>query len=596
MNKKILSFLVTVVAVLVMTASFNVTASAKAKAKVKVSPSTVKITITKNQTGKVQYGKKTIKVSPVKGYKVKKVSYKVVNKNVATVSKKGVVTAKKAGTTKVNVTVKYKANKKKKVLTYKKAVKVVVSSVTKAPAAQSNLNVFNPNAKGEYSIEGLNLGNKAPAKSDMMKYLTKFDLGVTGVSSSDPVNSDVTGEVYVMGETDSITYYALYIKANKANAKIGDRDSLVDMANDAIKKATKDKIPFTVSTVAAIIFENKVIANDCSKMFEKFLHYSVRIDNVKLGYVGIYNIENLDVSEVEYFDGMFKDSFGTRSIVKMNAYLPETFSTAAARSFDSMFESFGVSEIGGVLTLPESFVTTHVTDMDDMFESADVETLNLPKSFVFDASKTYRADTMFYASTIKYINNKTPFNTKGLEDCICIPGGATYDSLKTFVDELSFDGIEYPGLLLYTVTDGKLINYVLNKLVNEGAHSIYSMHMVCTNIYCQDADIVLDCAKLSEVTKYSSAFSSAHAKSVTIKNATFEQADRLFDYACIKTIDISTCTFSSDCNVEKMFASWQEEAPTIYVKDAAMQTLIIDAFNADNKDNPISKDKVIIKK
>lgn len=69
--------------------------------------------------------KKTIKV---KGSNIKSKSFKSTNKKVATVSKKGVVTAKKAGSCKIKITVKYRKSKKskkilKKVLTTKVTVK-----------------------------------------------------------------------------------------------------------------------------------------------------------------------------------------------------------------------------------------------------------------------------------------------------------------------------------------------------------------------------------------------------------------------------------------------------------------------------------------
>ena len=69
----------------------------------------------------------------VKGKKIKKKTFKSTNNKVATVSKKGVVTAKAAGTCKIKVTVKLKNKKKKKLTCKVKVVKNVVPVATKKP-------------------------------------------------------------------------------------------------------------------------------------------------------------------------------------------------------------------------------------------------------------------------------------------------------------------------------------------------------------------------------------------------------------------------------------------------------------------------------
>ena len=72
-------------------------------------------------------------VLKVKGKKIKKKTFKSTNKKVATVSKKGVVTAKAAGTCKIKVTVKLKNKKKKKLTCKVTVVKNVVPVATKKP-------------------------------------------------------------------------------------------------------------------------------------------------------------------------------------------------------------------------------------------------------------------------------------------------------------------------------------------------------------------------------------------------------------------------------------------------------------------------------
>lgn len=81
-----------------------------------VSAKSKKVSVTKSLTLKVGQSK-TIKV---KGSYIKSKKYKTSKKRIATVSKKGKVTAKKAGTCKITVTVKYKKSKKAKKYTTKK--------------------------------------------------------------------------------------------------------------------------------------------------------------------------------------------------------------------------------------------------------------------------------------------------------------------------------------------------------------------------------------------------------------------------------------------------------------------------------------------
>lgn len=89
-----------------------------------VSAKSKKVSVTKSLTLIVGQSK-SIKV---KGSYIKSKKYKTSKKRIATVSKKGKVTAKKAGTCKITVTVKYKKSKKAKKYTTKKYIcKVIVT-------------------------------------------------------------------------------------------------------------------------------------------------------------------------------------------------------------------------------------------------------------------------------------------------------------------------------------------------------------------------------------------------------------------------------------------------------------------------------------
>lgn len=138
--KRVLSILIS--AILVMSVFTVVPFSASAATKrvsLKKTSATLKIT-------KKAFGKTTIKIKKAKGIKVTKKTFTIKNKKIAKVSKKGVVTAKSEGKTKVTVKVKYKFKKKAytKKLTFKVTVKdkrklasAPTVKPTKAPASDA---------------------------------------------------------------------------------------------------------------------------------------------------------------------------------------------------------------------------------------------------------------------------------------------------------------------------------------------------------------------------------------------------------------------------------------------------------------------------
>lgn len=152
-TKRYLSILLVVVLVIGM---FSVQAEAATPIKLAKKSVTLKIVKTGKKT---TYGKSTIKVKKSKGIKVKKTTYKSKNKKIATVSKKGVVTAKKKGNTTITVTVRYQKKVKKKwktytkKLSYKVKVKVVdnrnnttektTEKTTQAPSTEKKTEVPN---------------------------------------------------------------------------------------------------------------------------------------------------------------------------------------------------------------------------------------------------------------------------------------------------------------------------------------------------------------------------------------------------------------------------------------------------------------------
>ncbi len=111
---------------LVLVLSLAPLAAQAAKSYVKLNKKSVTLTITKNADG-TTYGTAKLKVKK-SGVKVKSVKYKSSNKKVAAVSKKGKITAKKAGNATIRATVKYKSANKK-VKTKKLKCKVSVTEV-----------------------------------------------------------------------------------------------------------------------------------------------------------------------------------------------------------------------------------------------------------------------------------------------------------------------------------------------------------------------------------------------------------------------------------------------------------------------------------
>lgn len=103
---------------------------------VKLSQKVITLNIGK-KGGKTTYGKARIKLKTAKGVKVKSIRYKVKNKKIAKVNKKGTVTARKKGKTKITVTVKY--TQKKKLRTKKLSLTVKVKKGNASSAVKTTV-------------------------------------------------------------------------------------------------------------------------------------------------------------------------------------------------------------------------------------------------------------------------------------------------------------------------------------------------------------------------------------------------------------------------------------------------------------------------
>lgn len=152
-------FILTIATVLTLTSvlAFHTTADAANTKKVKsVALKIGNKTITKKTYSLVKGKKATIKVKVTPKKAMKSVTYKTNNKKVATVSKKGVVTAKKKGTAKISVTVKGKNNKTKKTwvkIKVKEAKKPTNQTTTNKPSTTTVVTTVNPIKIEELTIQ-----------------------------------------------------------------------------------------------------------------------------------------------------------------------------------------------------------------------------------------------------------------------------------------------------------------------------------------------------------------------------------------------------------------------------------------------------------
>ena len=202
----------------------SVPVSAKAK---KGSITKVAVTNLPAKTLTLKKGKKkTLKFKVTKKGKISKaLAYKSSNKKVVTVSKKGVVKAKKKG--KATVTAYAKANKKKKV-----AIKIIVGT----PVTKIKLNKTKATLKVKKTLKLK--ATVTPKKASNKKVIWKTsNKKIATVSSAGKVTAKKKG-------TAKITATAADGSGKKATAKI------------TVKAAAKKKTPVTPTTVATLQVTN----------------------------------------------------------------------------------------------------------------------------------------------------------------------------------------------------------------------------------------------------------------------------------------------------------------------------------------------------
>ncbi len=184
--KRIVSVLLSVLMIAGVFSSLPLSASAaKTKAKVSLKKENAKLSITKKKNGKTVYGKTKIVVNKVKDVRIKKITYKSKNSNIAKVSKKGTVTAVKQGVTKINVTVNYKYQKKNN-----KKAKLTFNVQVHDKRTETPKPVVTPTAPTESVTEIVTVSETVPA---------------TEATSAPETTETATNEPSTVAETEAFT-------------------------------------------------------------------------------------------------------------------------------------------------------------------------------------------------------------------------------------------------------------------------------------------------------------------------------------------------------------------------------------------------------
>lgn len=567
-------------------------------APVKLVKKSVTLTVTKTNNGTL-YGTQRIKVKTAKNIKIKKISYKSKNKKIAVISL-GKVKAKAKGSTKIKITVKYKKKGKKKVykktLTMKVKVKVKDKRTKETTKNGNTTSVENYwyTKNGKTVVTGTTVSAAAPSKAKG-KYLKTLNVGAiedaNGEMETD--NNCVTADVYAAFGDNNHEYYTIYIKTNNSKGYLyaDYKSNFRTKISEALNTDEYD------TKILAVVFENNTKLYSGEELFRYVLEdpYSISVN-----YGGIYNLNYLDTSICENYEKMFEDAFSAGCISKMNFYLPTTFNTANATDMYGMFENMGRDTTNSTVTLPETFDTSKVEELGNIFSGLRTTTLNLPEKFViakFKEGTEYASSAdvseMFYASYITNINTTTTLDLRYCKECICFPSNATLKTHKAFVDSLNFSYLENTGLMLYKNSDIEFVNYVTNKILTE-AKNLKELSFAYVEVALDS--FTLDLKNYPQITDFANTFGWIDIKTLIIKNAIIADAEEMFTIFDCQVLDISTCTFTEDCNFEKMFdyCYKNDYQLTIYVKDAAMQKKIIEVYNQDNPDKPITESNVII--
>ncbi|MBQ6844838.1 MAG: Ig domain-containing protein [Agathobacter sp.] len=228
----------------------------KATCKIKVQTPVSKISVPKS-TVKLIVGEK-YKISPTVSPKTasnKKVSYSTSKKSVATVSSKGVITAKKAGTAYITVKAKDGSKKSAKIkVVVKKAAPVDVKVTKVTVNVTKNILVVGENVSATVKVEPTNATNKAVTWSSSNKEvaivdsngkITAVSEGTTYITATAKDGSGKSGKVLVTVKSNIIPVDSVTITPATSELEVGETEQL--LATIAPANATNKAVTWSSS-------------------------------------------------------------------------------------------------------------------------------------------------------------------------------------------------------------------------------------------------------------------------------------------------------------------------------------------------------------
>lgn len=373
-----------------------------------------------NKVKKTLYIGQSYKIK-VKGKNIKSKKFKSSNSKIATVSKKGIVKAKKVGTCKITINVKYK--KKNKLFTKKLRCKITVRKKEVPITSQAEVEVT---TEETVTGGGLEVETTSPVGTTDSEEQTTLEQPTTEVGIT------------------TYTGYAGYYEASKelvfsnSQEDIQDCDEAYGIGNEEFYKSIEES---TRKKIEKVKFLNKIKINNGKSFFYQFQ-----------GLKEIENLNNMDLSNAESLMSMFEGCISLSSLDLSGLDISNV------KNMKGMFK-----DCIGLSTLKISEINTeNVTDMSEMFQTcAAIQTLDL-SSF-----NTCKVETMFgmfaYCYNLEEINygdyfkNDSLFN-KEIMFLSCpanrpewYPCEPTSETIKTVIEN---NGCEY------SVAEGSIIEYI----------------------------------------------------------------------------------------------------------------------------------------
>lgn len=244
----------------------------KHKKEVSLNRKTIKLTITK-KGNKTSYPSAKIKLKKQKGVKIKKTKYKLIgSKKVVTVTKSGKITAKKTGSAKIKVTVKYTYKKRTKKKAFNCKVKVTKKVIKNTPAEPAEKPENNPTE-----------ASQAESASNPAEETTSETPSESVTESA--AETDTTADVKLEKDSTELTIHqnaeklvrdTCNIKVNSTGA--AEIDSVYYSSSDETVIRVDDEGKITPKKMGATKVNVFVNYSVNGEQFEKELEFSVRVN------------------------------------------------------------------------------------------------------------------------------------------------------------------------------------------------------------------------------------------------------------------------------------------------------------------------------